>query len=142
MSPLFKSSVSKLGCIVGPTSYRTASLILEANQLFLLVILPISRVFCCGVLAVPPRKIKLRIIWYSVLAVRAESAVFSLTVKLIDEANTEIPLSGALAVLTLQEVDNATDLHIVGTFEGNLVLSDSALEGLRTLSPTFLPKIL
>ena len=56
--------------------------------------------------------------------------------------NTEIPFSGALAVLTLQEVDNATDLYIVGTFEGNLVLSDSTVEGLRTLSPTFLPKIL
>ena len=62
--------------------------------------------------------------------------------ELIDEANTEIPLSGAPAALTLQEVDNATDLHIVGTFEGNFVLSDSALEGLRMLSPASLPKVL
>ena len=43
-------------------------------------------------------------------------------VELLDEANTEIPLSGAPAAFTLQEVDNATDLHIVGTFEGNFVL--------------------
>jgi hypothetical protein len=39
-------------------------------------------------------------------------------------------------------VDKATDLHIVGTFEGKFVLSDSALEGLRTLSPVSLPKVL
>jgi hypothetical protein len=64
------------------------------------------------------------------------------SVELIDEANTEIPLVGAPAALTLQEVDNATDLHIVGTFEGNFVLSDSALEGLRMLSPASLPKVL
>ena len=38
-------------------------------------------------------------------------------VELIDEANTEIPLSAAPAALTLQEVDNSTDLHIVGTFD-------------------------
>jgi hypothetical protein len=63
-------------------------------------------------------------------------------VELIDEANTEIPLPGAPAALTLQEVHHATDLHIVGTFEGNFVLSDSALEGLRTLSPASLPKVL
>ena len=62
--------------------------------------------------------------------------------ELIDEANTKIPLSGAPAALTLQEVDNSTDLHIVGTFEGHFVLSDSALEGLRTLSPASLPKVL
>ncbi len=63
-------------------------------------------------------------------------------VELLDEANTDIPLSGAPAALTLQEVDTATDLHIVGTFEGNFVLSDSALNGLRSLSPTSLPKVL
>jgi hypothetical protein len=63
-------------------------------------------------------------------------------VELIDETNTEIPLSGAPAALTLQEVESATDLHIVGTFEGNFVLSDSALEGLRLLSPASLPKVL
>jgi hypothetical protein len=63
-------------------------------------------------------------------------------VELLDEAHTEIPLSDVPAALTLQEVDNSTDLHIVGTFEGNFVLSDSALDGLRTLSPASLPKIL
>jgi hypothetical protein len=63
-------------------------------------------------------------------------------VELIDEANTEIPLPGAPEALTLQEVHHATDLHIVGTFEGDFVLSDSALEGLSTLSPASLPKVL
>jgi hypothetical protein len=63
-------------------------------------------------------------------------------VELIDEANTEIPLSAAPAALTLQEVDNSTDLHIVGTFKGNFVLSDSALDGLRMLSPVSLPNLL
>ena len=37
------------------------------------------------------------------------------------------------AALTLQEVDNATDHHIVGTFEENFVLSDSALESGRSV---------
>jgi hypothetical protein len=63
-------------------------------------------------------------------------------VELIDEANTEIPLPAAPAALTLQEVDQATDLHIVGTFEGDFFLSHPALEGLRTLSPVSLPKVL
>jgi hypothetical protein len=63
-------------------------------------------------------------------------------VELIDEANTEIPLPGAPAALTLQEVDNVTDLHIVGTFECNLVLFDSTLEGLLTLSTASLPEVL
>jgi hypothetical protein len=39
-------------------------------------------------------------------------------------------------------VQNATNFHIVGIFEGNFVLSDSSLEGLRTLSPESLPKVL
>ncbi len=67
--------------------------------------------------------------------------------ELIDEANTEIPLPTAPAALTLQDVDKATDLHIVGTFECIFVLADRrtppcALEGLRTLSPVSLPKVL
>jgi hypothetical protein len=68
-------------------------------------------------------------------------------VELIDEANTEIPLPAVPAALNLQEVDKATDLHIVGTFEGNFVLPNSVLEGLLTLSPVSLvvdslPKVL
>ena len=39
-------------------------------------------------------------------------------------------------------MDITTDLPVVGTFEGNSVLSDSALDGLRTLSPVSLPKLL
>jgi hypothetical protein len=63
-------------------------------------------------------------------------------VELVDEVNTEIPLPSAPAALTLKEVHSAIDLHIVGTFEGNFVLSDSHLDGLRSLSPSSLPKVL
>ena len=63
-------------------------------------------------------------------------------VELLDESHKEIPLPCAPAVLTLQEVHSASDLHIVGTFEGNFVLSDSNLDGLRILSPSSLPKVL
>ena len=63
-------------------------------------------------------------------------------VELHGDAHSEIPLSAAPAALTLQEVHSACDLHIVGTFEGNFVLSDSHLTGLRTLSPSSLPRVL
>ena len=64
------------------------------------------------------------------------------SVELHDETQSAIPLSAAPAALTLQEVHTACDLHIVGTFEGNFVLSDSNLTGLRTLSPSTLPRVL
>jgi hypothetical protein len=63
-------------------------------------------------------------------------------VELHGDAHTEIPLSAVPAALTLQEVHSACDLHIVGTFEGNFVLSDSNLTGLRTLRPASLPRVL
>jgi hypothetical protein len=48
-----------------------------------------------------------------------------------------IHLASTPAVLTLQEVHSAIDLHIVGTFEDNCVLSDPKLEGRRSLSPSY-----
>ncbi len=61
--------------------------------------------------------------------------------RLMDGANTEIPLSSAPAVLTLQEVDTATDLHIVGTFEGNFVLSEQSTLRVTLFSPTLLWRV-
>ena len=63
-------------------------------------------------------------------------------VELHGVAHTEISLPTLPAALTLQEVHSACDLHIVGTFEGNFVLSDSNLTGLRTLRPASLPRVL
>ncbi len=71
MSPLFKSLVLRLDCIVELTNDRTASLILVANLLFLLAILPISRAFWCGVPVVVRQKMWLKTIWYLDLAVLA-----------------------------------------------------------------------
>ena len=62
-------------------------------------------------------------------------------VELLDKLHTEIPLPGDPAFLTLQEVYSAIDLCIVGTFEGNSVLSDSNLDSLCILSPSSLPKL-
>ena len=63
-------------------------------------------------------------------------------IELLDESASNVDLSTMPAALTLQEVHTTSDLHIVGTFEGNFILSDSNLEGLRSLIPSALPKVL
>ena len=63
-------------------------------------------------------------------------------VELIDEAATEIYLSTKPAALLMQEVHITCDLYIVGTFDGNFVLSDSNLDGIRSLSPESFPTVL
>ena len=63
-------------------------------------------------------------------------------IELLDESASDVELSTMPAALTLQEVHTTCDLHIVGTFEGNFILSDSNLEGLRSLNPSALPKVL
>ena len=57
-------------------------------------------------------------------------------VEIVSDGTTEIFLDDKPAVLTLEEVRLTCDLHILGTFEGDFVLSDSNLQGLRTLSPS------
>jgi hypothetical protein len=51
-------------------------------------------------------------------------------IELLNESASDDELSTMLAALTLQEGHTTCDLHIVGTFEGNFILSDSHLEGL------------
>ncbi len=48
----------------------------------------------------------------------------------LDESASDVELSTMPAALTLQEVHTTCDLHIVGTFEGIFILSDSHLGSL------------
>ncbi len=63
-------------------------------------------------------------------------------VELLDESASDVELSTMPAAPMLQEVHTTSDLHILGIFEGNFILSDSHLEGLLSLSPSALPKVL
>ena len=63
-------------------------------------------------------------------------------VELLDESISDVDLSTMPAALTFEEVHTTCDLHIVGTFEGDFILADSYLDGLRSLSPSALPKVL
>ena len=63
-------------------------------------------------------------------------------VEIVSDGSTESFLQDKPATLTLEEVHLTRDLHIVGTFEGEFVLSDSNLQGLRTLHPNAFTKVL
>ncbi len=52
----------------------------------------------------------------------------SSAIELLDESAADVELSSMSAAPMLQEVHQTFGLHIVGTFEGSFILSDSNLE--------------
>jgi len=63
-------------------------------------------------------------------------------VELIDHKSTHLPSDQSPSALTIEDLNQAVDLQIVGTFEANLIVMDSAISGLRTMDPSDLPKVL
>ncbi len=66
----------------------------------------------------------------------------SLAIELLDESDSDVEFFAIPTALTLQEVHTTCDLHIVGTFKRNFILSDFNLEGFHSVSPSALPKVL
>ncbi len=62
--------------------------------------------------------------------------------ELLDEPIFDVDLLTIPASPTFEEVHTTCDLHIVGTFEGNFIFADSHLDGLCSLSPSAVPKVL
>ena len=63
-------------------------------------------------------------------------------VEIFDDGSAELSLSNIPATLTVQDLQSASDLHVVGTFREHFVLADSKLTGLRLLSPSNLSRTL
>jgi hypothetical protein len=63
-------------------------------------------------------------------------------VEILHDHTTELLLPQKPTILTVQEVKKACDLKIVGTFEGNFVVTDSNFEGVRSLRPHEVLKVL
>jgi hypothetical protein len=56
-------------------------------------------------------------------------------VEILDDGSAELSLPNIPATLTIQDLQSASSLHVVGTFREDFVLADSKLTGLRILSP-------
>ena len=62
--------------------------------------------------------------------------------ELISDSDTDLPLDKLPAALNLKELNSTQDMHVLGTFQGRLILSDSCLDGLRQMKPANLARVL